>query len=243
MRRLETTLSGIFLGTLGSAFVAASAFAEGTGADGSADGFPDPAAGWDHLWKEVLTDITVIGVVFMIAALYMLIKFRAKSPDQVGGGRKLTAAQAVAWALIPASLFMADDFFLAANGWTQWNVQRRVPANAMEIKVTGQQWYWSFEYPDGTETDQLVVPIGQPIVLRMSSDDVIHSFGMPAYRVTEDVMPGRITYIWFNPDKPMDTVVTCREFCGMNHSVMYTKVRAVPQKDYEAWLKKQAAAG
>lgn len=204
----------------------------------------DPATGWDHLWNETLLDITIIGVVFGVAALYMLFRYRAKSPDDVGRLPKLTRAQAAAWALVPAAIFMADDFFLSAKGWTLWNVYRRVPEDALEVKVTGYQWYWEFDYGNGVVTDSLKVPVGRPVVLRMTAEDVIHSFFMPNYRVKEDVMPGRVTYIWFLPTEPINTVSLCTEFCGTNHSGMVTAVEAVPAGEFEAWLageKKQAA--
>jgi len=203
----------------------------------AAGDIPDNREGWNHLWNEILIDIYIIGIVFGAAAIYMLIKYRASSPDQVGNGPKLTTANAIGWALIPAAIFMADDFYLSAKGWTLWEHQRNVPEGAMEVKVTGYQWYWEFEYDDGTVTEELKVPVGTPVVLRMSSEDVIHSFGLPHYRLTEDVMPGRITYIWFNPVESIETVVTCREFCGVNHSEMYTSVEALPQEEFDAWFK------
>mgnify|MGYP000444478391 CR=1 FL=1 len=201
----------------------------------------DPAEGWDNLWYEMLVDITVIGVVFMIAAIYMLIRYRTKDPDAVGRGPQLTKAQAIAWVLIPASIFMADDFFLSAKGWSLWNIQRGVPDNALEIKVTGYQWYWEFEYENGVILEELIVPIGQPVVLRMTGEDVIHSFGLPEYRIKEDVMPGRVTYLWFYPKEAKETVVTCTEFCGVAHSEMYTRVAAIDPMEYEALMAKEVA--
>ncbi|MBF0620483.1 MAG: hypothetical protein HQL54_01010 [Magnetococcales bacterium] len=218
-----------------------------TGAVASEGGLPNPAADWDVLWNKVLWDLVVIGAIFGIAALIMLFKYRATSPDQVGRGPKLSRAQALAWALIPATIFMADDFFMAAKGWTLWNTYRTVPENAMEVKVTGSMWNWEFEYENGIistydvdskEGSGLVVPVGTPVVLRMESIDVIHSFGMATYRVKEDVMPGRITYIWFNPVEAKESWVTCVEFCGTRHSYMYAPVKAVPPAQYEAWVKK-----
>jgi cytochrome c oxidase subunit 2 len=197
---------------------------------------PDTRVDWDELWFETLVDITVIGAIFIIAAIYMLIRFKATSPEQVGTAKKLSRSNAICWALIPAAIFMADDFYLAAKGWTVWDHQRTVPENAMEVKVTGYQWYWEFEYEDGTTTDELKVPIGTPVVLRMTSDDVIHSFGIPHYRLTEDVMPGRITYIWFNPVEEVKTFVNCREFCGNSHSEMTTAVEAIAPAEFEKWL-------
>jgi len=218
---------------------AAAALLFATPAFAAAGDIPDTRADWDELWHEVLIDITVIGVIFIAAAIYMLIRFKATSPDQVGTAKPLTTANAIGWALIPAAIFMADDLYLAAKGWTVWEHQRTVPENAMEVKVTGYQWYWEFEYENGTTTDELKVPVGTPVVLRMTSDDVIHSFGLPYYRLTEDVMPGRITYIWFNPNVAIETLVTCREFCGNSHSEMSTVVEAIAPAEFEKWLAEQ----
>jgi len=203
------------------------------------NGLAVPNESWERLWHEVIMDITVIGVIMTLAAIYMLFAFKASSPDQVGTAKKLTTVQSIAYALIPAAIFMADDFFLAANGWTVWNDYRRVPENAMEIKMTAYQWYFEFEYPDGQVTDTLVLPHNQPVVLRMTSEDVIHNFGLPSFRVKEDVMPGRITYIYLNPVDIKDTFVQCAEYCGTNHSEMTTAVRVVPQAEFDAWLDEQ----
>jgi len=209
----------------------------------------NPAAEWEELWDEVIIDITVIGVIMAVAAIWMLIKFRATGPDQVGTAKKLTAAQSISYVLIPASIFMADDFYLAANGWTVWNAYRRVPENAMEIKVTAYQWYFEFEYPDGTIADgsdfsAIKVPVGQPTVFRMTSEDVIHSFGLPYYRVKEDIMPGRITYVWINPiEAQTEAVLQCAEFCGEYHSQMANPIHVVPQAEFDTWLAEKAAEG
>ncbi len=230
MKRNPAAFYGAALGLL----LAMPASAQGTD-------ITDPAEGWDILWKELLIDITLIGVIFFAAAVYMLIKYKAKNPQDVGTAAKLTLGQAIAWALIPSAIFLADDFYLAAKGWSVWAVQRTPPENAMEIKVTGYQWYWEFEYENGVITEELKVPVGQPIVMRMTSEDVIHGFGLPHYRVTEDMMPGRVTYLWFNPKEPVETIVTCREFCGAAHSAMYTSVSAVPRDEFDAWLAREKA--
>lgn len=233
MRKLLSVTSGL----ISTVLLSSHAYAEGN-AEGN--GFAVPNESWEQLWNEVILDITIIGVVMMIAAVVMLLKYKATSPDQVGTAKKLTAVQSIAWVLIPASIFMADDFFLAAKGWTVWNDYRRVPESAMEIKVTAYQWYFEFEYEDGTTTDTLVMPHNQPVVLRMTSEDVIHNFGLPAFRVKEDMMPGRITYIYLNPVDIKDTFVQCAEFCGNDHSVMATSVRVVPQEEFDAWLAEAA---
>lgn len=231
MRKLASAMTGL----VSTVLLSSHAFANEGG-----NGLAVPNQSWERLWHEVIMDITVIGIVMFIAAVIMLVKYKASSPEQVGTAKKLTTVQSIAFALIPASIFMADDFFLAANGWTVWNDYRRVPENAMEVKVTAYQWYFEFEYPDGQVTDELVMPHNQPVVLRMTSNDVIHNFGLPQYRVKEDVMPGRITYIYLNPVDLKETFVQCAEYCGQDHSQMTTKVRAVPQEEFDAWLAEQS---
>lgn len=189
----------------------------------------------DALWNQTLIELWIIGLVFSIVALYWLFKYRAKHPDDVGQLPKLTKGQAVAWIIIPAAVFLAVDFFMAAKGWAVWNEFRRVPEDAMEVKVTGSQWYWEFEYEGELLSEELVVPAETPIVLRMTASDVIHSFFIPDFRVKEDLMPGRVTYLWFYPDKPGEHVATCAEYCGTAHAGMWTTVRVVSQKEYDAW--------
>lgn len=208
-------------------------------AEAEAGGMPNPRDGWNHTWNEILWDLWIIGGIFAVVAVYLLVKYRARSPGAVGTAAPLNLDKALAWSLVPAALFMADDFLIAAKGWTLWNVQRTIPANAMEVKVFGNQWFFEYDYGGGVKDTELVVPVGQPVVLRMTSNDVIHSFGLNEYRVKEDIMPGRITYIWFYPDKPLDTKVVCVEFCGMAHSQMTNKVRAVEKASYDEWLAKK----
>lgn len=228
MKIISKTLHGL----AASLLFTVPAFASETAPGGS----PNLVEGWDHLWFELMMDLLVIGAIFVTAAVYMLIKYKAKSPDDVGHGPKLSTAQMWGWALIPAFIFMADDFFLAAKGWALWNDYRRVPENAVEIKVIGSQWNWEFDYGDDVTSDILKVPAGRPVVLRMTSEDVIHSFFMPAHRVKEDLMPGRITYLWFYPKEVGKTFVTCAEFCGTNHSDMVADIITVPEAEFHAWL-------
>jgi cytochrome c oxidase subunit 2 len=208
-------------------------------AEGAAK-YPDPAADWNHLFKHVLADIIVIGVVFGLAAVYMLWKYRAKTPGQVGQGPKLSVVQAVGLAVIPAVVFMADDFYLAANGWVLFNTQRSVPAGALEVRVTAQQFFWDFDYGNGvTASNELTVPVGRPVVLRMTASDVVHSFGLPDFRIKEDAVPGRKTYLWFIAEAPGTHVINCGEYCGMGHAMMLGTVKAVPPVEFDAWVKSQ----
>jgi len=206
-----------------------------------------PTKLWNEIWQDVLYDMLFIGLPFALAAIYFLIRYRAKHPGQVGEPVRMNAAATWGWIIIPCALFLADDLLLFGKGWTLWNVQRVVPANALEIKVNAVRWSFQFDYGNGVTDSELVVPVGQPIVLRMTakedpSGDVIHSFGLVDFRLKEDLIPGRVTYLWFIADKPQETRVNCMEFCGTGHGQMSTPVRAVSKEEYQQWLAKHKSA-
>ena len=201
----------------------------------------NPAPGWDHLWYEVIVDITIIGVLFALLTAYFIVKYRRREPNQEGSQPKLSTAQAVGWAIIPAFIFLADDFFLAANGWQLWNNYRQVPADRLEIQMESGMYSWDYTYPNGVETqNELRVPAGKPILLRMTSRDTLHSHYIPDFRVKEDSMPGRVTYLWFYPEEPGTHVVTCTEYCGIGHSYMVGQVIVMPVDQFNEWYNGEA---
>jgi cytochrome c oxidase subunit 2 len=106
----------------------------------------------------------------------------------------------------------------------------------MEIFVTGKQWMWKIQYPNGVrEINELHVPIGQPVKLTMASEDVIHSFSIPAFRVRHDVVPGHYDNLWFTATKPGDYHLFCTEYCGLWHSKMIGWVHVMNEKDWANW--------
>ncbi len=118
----------------------------------------------------------------------------------------------------------------------------RPPADAMEILVTGKQWMWKLQHPNGRrEINTLHIPVGKPIQLTMTSEDVIHSFFIPAFRVKQDVLPGRYTRLWFQATKPGKYRLFCTEYCGTEHSMMGGWVNVLAPADYERWLAGEAA--
>ena len=202
-----------------------------------------PHIQFDELLHEVFWDITILGGLMAVVAAYFLFAYRRRSPDQVGTLQKLSPQAALGWMIIPVALFLADDIFLFAKGWELHKQYREVPKGAYEIKVTGAMWSWTYTYPNEAETyGELRVPANTPILLRMSSDDVIHSHFIHQYRVTEDLMPGRVTYMWFMPDEIGEFVVTCREYCGSGHSSMFGKVIVMARDDFDSWLSSESAA-
>lgn len=217
----------------------------------STDRIVDPAAGWDHLWSEVLLDITLMGILFAVILAYLIWTYRRRAGVEGGGAPQLTTGAAIAWAVIPAFIFLADDLYIAANGWALWNVQRTVPADRLEVKLESGMYSWDYTYPNGVRTqNELKVPAGKPVLLRMTSRDTIHNHYLPDFKVKEDSMPGRITYLWFYPQKPGKHLVTCNEYCGISHSYMSGQVVVLPPAEYNAWyeqegskLKQAAGAG
>ena len=202
----------------------------------AAEAIRDPAAGWDRLWHEVIIDISILGVAFALITAWFVLRYRRRNPNEVGRAEKLTAAAAVGWTVIPMFVFMADDFFLAANGWQLWNAYRQPPAERIEIKLESGMYSWDYTYPNGVKAQNVLkVPAGKPVLLRMTSRDTIHSHFIPDFRVKEDSMPGRVTFMWFYPQKPGEHIVTCAEYCGIMHSYMVGKVVVVPEAEFAAW--------
>jgi len=111
------------------------------------------------------------------------------------------------------------------------------PADAMDVFVVGKQWMWKAQHPEGVrEINELHIPINRPVRLTMGSEDVIHDFSIPAFRVKMDVVPGKLTTMWFTATKAAEYHLFCAEYCGTKHSGMIGKITAMEPQDYEAWL-------
>jgi len=107
--------------------------------------------------------------------------------------------------------------------------------------VTARQWSWLFEYENGLKTTELRVPVGKPIELLLTSQDVIHSFYMPAFKIKKDAVPGMINHLWFEPTEVGTYDVLCAEYCGLQHSYMLTKVMVLPEEEFNQWYQKGEA--
>ena len=166
--------------------------------------------------------------------IYFVVKYRRRSetdrPKEVHGQMMLE----VVWTAIPLVLVMIMFFWGAAVFYKQF----RPPANAMEILVTGKQWMWKMQHPSGrSEINDLHVPLGRPVRLTMTSEDVIHSFYIPAFRAKMDVVPGRYTSLWFEPTQLGSFHLFCAEYCGAEHSLMRGWVHVLPEDEYDDWAR------
>lgn len=189
----------------------------------------------------VYASIIIFGIV-LFGMIFFALRYRhsrqaadGTTPD-ISHNTKLE----LVWSIIPTILVLIV-FFWGFHVFMKMNV---VPKDAMEIKVTGQKWFWSFDYPEGVATvNELIVPDNKPIKLLMSSKDVIHSFFIPDFRTKMDVLPNRYSVTWFEAKRPGTYNLFCAEFCGDGHSEMIGTVKVVTEREYAAWLEAGSSGG
>jgi len=219
------------------------------------------ARGIDGLHYAVI-GATSLGATFVfLLAVYWLVRFRRRAVSAIAGDRAIAgdhpsaaetadvpntespAHRAVTpryeFVLVGALLALFLTFWLV--GATQYNAMRTPPPNAMTVYVTAKQWMWKFAYPNGRASmDVLTVPAHRPVTLVMTSRDVIHSFYVPAFRVKQDVLPGRYETLWFEANAPGRYAIACAEYCGVSHSRMGGEVQVLSDADYARWLEGRA---
>jgi cytochrome c oxidase subunit 2 len=173
--------------------------------------------------------------VVLIATMVVVftVKYRRRHPDEVGDDIHGSLALELTWTFIPFVLALIM-FVWGAN---LYFTLARPPADSMEIFAVGKQWMWKVEHPEGVrEINELHVPIHRNIRVTLGSEDVIHDFFIPAFRVKMDAVPGKLTTLWFNATTPGTYHLFCAEYCGTKHSGMIGQVIAMTPEDYEAWL-------
>jgi len=171
----------------------------------------------------------------LIAGLivFYAIRYHRHDPDAVGtvfhGGMILE----VTWSVIPFLITMV----IFVWGASVFFAMSRPPDETLNIYVVGKQWMWKFQHLDGQrEINELHVPVGRPVKLIMTSEDVIHDVSVPAFRVKADVIPGRYSHLWFEATKAGEYHLFCAEYCGTRHSGMVGRVVVMEPDDYQAWL-------
>jgi cytochrome c oxidase subunit 2 len=180
--------------------------------------------------------VTLIG----IAILVFGIRYRRRSPDQQGARVVPSLALEVSWSILP----LVVGLVLFAWGANVYFAQATPPSETLDVYVVGKQWMWKFQHPDGQrEINELHVPVGHAVRLTATSEDVIHSFFVPAFRMKSDVIPGRYTTLWFNATKVGEYHLFCAEYCGTQHSGMIGKIIVMEPNQYQAWLGGGAAEG
>jgi cytochrome c oxidase subunit II len=178
----------------------------------------------------------------LIAGLivFYAIKYRRRAPGDIGANIHGSLLLEIGWSGIPLLITMV----IFVWGASVFFAMARPPDEATSIYVVGKQWMWKVQHLDGQrEINELHVPIGRPVKLIMTSEDVIHDFFVPAFRVKADVLPGRYTTIWFEPTKPGRYHLFCAEYCGTKHSGMIGQVVVMEPSEYQTWLSGGAPEG
>jgi cytochrome c oxidase subunit 2 len=175
-----------------------------------------------------------ISLIFLVGLTFTMIYFiykynNKKNPHatQIKGSTKLE----IIWTVIPTILVMVMFYY----GWAGWAPMRTAPKDTFNVTITGRMWNYTFQYENGKQTDTLYVPQNKAVKMKLVSMDVIHGFYIPAFRIKEDVVPGREKMSWFIPEREGSFELFCSEYCGMNHSYMYTYVKVLPQDKFNAW--------
>lgn len=199
--------------------------------------FPDQAstfAGQVDLLYFVLVGLSLLFAgVLPFVILYLIVRYHRSSKVDRSNPVEGSIVLELTWTIIPLLLVMGV-FFWGAFLYVQ---MRTPPEETLEIYVIGKQWMWHTQHPNGKrENNELHVPIGQPVKLIMTSQDVIHSFYIPAFRVKQDVLPGRYTTMWFEASRTGEYHLFCAEYCGTEHSLMGGRVVAMTLAEYETWL-------
>jgi cytochrome c oxidase subunit II len=187
----------------------------------------------DTLYGVLVLLSLIFGGVLPFIILYLMVRYhRSQKVDRANAPHGSIPLE-LAWTIIPLILVMGV-FFWGAFLYIQ---MRTPPERTLEIYVIGKQWMWHTQHPNGKrENNELHVPVGQPVKLIMTSQDVIHSFFIPAFRVKQDVLPGRYTTMWFEATQEGEFHLFCAEYCGTEHSLMGGRVVAMSLSDYERWL-------
>ena len=175
-----------------------------------------------------------LSVVFLIGITALMIYFvvrYSKKRNPVASQIEGHVGLEIIWTTIPLVLFLSIFYY----GWTNYEYMRQAPRDAMAIKVTARQWSWSFEYPNGKQTKVLFAPIGKPMKVDVRSADMVHGFFVPSFRLKIDAVPSRTNTTWFQATKVGSFDIECTVICGVDHSLMLSKVIVVPEDEFKAW--------
>ncbi len=187
----------------------------------------------DDLYFFLVSVSAFFSILIFAAVFYFAVKYRRRSPDERPKPISGSIGLETLWSVIPFILTM----IMFGWGATLYFRNARAPLGTVEVYVVGKQWMWKLQHPEGArEINELHVPVGVPVRLIMTSEDVIHSFFVPAFRIKQDVLPGRYTTMWFQPTRAGKYHLFCAEYCGNQHSGMIGWVEVMSPADYQNWL-------
>jgi cytochrome c oxidase subunit 2 len=206
--------------------------------------FPEQASTLAPQTDQLLFFLLAVSVFFtaliFLAIFYFAVRYRRRSENEIPGVVHTGWTLEILWSVIPFGLTMV----MFSWGALVFFKASRPPDNSMQIYAVGKQWMWKLQHMEGQrEINELHIPVGRPVKLTMTSEDVIHSFFVPAFRTKQDVVPGRYTTTWFQATKPGKYHLFCAEYCGTKHSGMIGWIYAMEPGDYQQWLSGGRAMG
>ena len=187
----------------------------------------------DHLFLFLVAVSLVMVALIFLSIVVLAVKYRRGAKNMTAKQIRGSMGLEIFWSVVPL-IIMMGMFGWGAKVYFEHAVP---PADSSEIYVVAKQWMWKLQHPEGPrEINELHIPVGRPITLVMTSEDVVHSFFVPAFRVKQDVIPGRYTREWFQVTKPGRYQLFCAEYCGTNHSRMRGWIYAMDPVEYQRWL-------
>jgi cytochrome c oxidase subunit 2 len=187
------------------------------------------------IWLTIFFFLLIAGLV-----TFFVFKYRRRGPTDRTPNLTHHNGLEAAWTFIPLAIVIFIFFW----GFRSYMEAQVSPGDALEIQVTAKKWAWNFEYPNGARSiNELHVPLGKPVKLIMTSEDVIHSFYVPTFRIKQDVVPNTYTQLWFEPTEAGLHQLFCAEYCGKGHSDMGGKIYVDDEKKFNDWLETGGDAG
>lgn len=195
---------------------------------------------YDHFFWLLVAVCGTVGTAIALFLIYSVWRYRRREPNELPPQIANNIPAEALWIGIPTIVFVA----MFVYGAKLYFDMERSPGDAKVVYVVAKQWMWKVQHADGVrEINELHVPVGQSIELRMISQDVIHSFFVPDFRIKQDVLPSRYTSIWFRATQPGAYHLFCAEYCGTNHSQMRGWIYAMTPTDYNKWIERGGAEG
>jgi len=191
----------------------------------------------DTLFFAMLAITGLMTAIIVCLILYFVVKYHRRSENEIPPPTPSNTVLEIGWIVIPLLIFIV----MFVWGTNVYFVAFSQPSNALEINVVAKRWMWKFQHPEGQrEINELHIPVNRPIKLVLASEDVIHSFFVPAFRFHRDVVPGIYTEAWFVPTKTGEYHLFCSQYCGTQHSGMVGVIDVMEPDAYEKWLNEGA---
>jgi cytochrome c oxidase subunit 2 len=186
----------------------------------------------DNVFLYILLICVFLLALITFLMVYFVVRYRREKHPQPADIEGSTWLE-ITWTVIPTLIVLTMFYY----GLTGFDFLKKVPPGAMVVKVIARQWSWLFRYENGIEDKELRVPVGKPVKLLLTSQDVIHGFYAPAFRIKQDAVPGMTNYLWFQPTQVGSFDVMCSQYCGLEHSHMLTKIVVLPEEKFTEWYR------